>query len=161
MNIAKLCLEKKGYEVSGNFLNDPLLVIDTYRLRLAGYLACAPDGYVRGKLKENAMKGKHRLELIKLLIQDDPWICPCERTFSSALECMQFMTKGQDVKPIYGVVVGADRAGTKFKKPRDGVLTICVGRPGSTDEVRVYLLSFLKSHFFLRCSRILQTSLKI
>lgn len=48
---------------------------------------------------------------------------------------MQFMTKGQDVKPIYGVVVGADRAGTKFKKPRDGVLTICVGRPGSTDEV--------------------------
>jgi len=38
---------------------------------VAGYLACAPDGYVRGKLKENPMKGKHRLAMCALAAADD------------------------------------------------------------------------------------------
>lgn len=78
-------------------------------------MACAPDGYVKAKMKGNgspvlkqniyqigmAIKGVHRLALCNLIAASEPWIKPCPRTFSSAYECVQ-----KQVDPNQKVLIG-------------------------------------------------------
>src|SRR5262249_53907692 len=45
----------------------------------AGYLAVAPDGYVRAKLKDQAMKAEHRLAMCNLAMHGHDWLLPCDR----------------------------------------------------------------------------------
>ncbi|CAF1277677.1 unnamed protein product [Rotaria sordida] len=64
-HIALLCLVKQELEVNGQWNI------------LGGYLAVAPDGYVRHKLhsrNERTIKLKHRLALIHEAITDIPWL---------------------------------------------------------------------------------------
>jgi len=153
LNFAKQYLEEKfGYQV------------------IAGYLACAPDGYVRGKLRENAMKAEHRLAMCKLAAADSPWILPCTRTYSSAFECCQAVAKDSNERLVMGVVVGADRAttksgGFKAKKPKNDLITICVGRPGTTEKIRASVQTlepdFRKSFFLVEKEALDVSSTKI
>src|SRR5438445_472249 len=53
----------------------------------AGYLAVAPDGYVRAKLEDQAMKAEHRLAMCNLAMRGQDWLLPCDRAYGSAPEC--------------------------------------------------------------------------
>jgi hypothetical protein len=74
----------------------------------AGYLAVAPDGYVREKLKDQAMKAGHRLAMCNLAMQEQDWLVPCDRTYGSAPECG--LRRRQHAGMHVLVVLGADRA---------------------------------------------------
>jgi nicotinic acid mononucleotide adenylyltransferase len=107
---------------------------------VGGCLAVAPDGYVRAKLKDRAMKAKHRLAMCNLAVQDHSWLRPCDRTYGSALDCGRSQRPSDEV--LVMVVVGADRAlnrpeRAKWRRPRpEGLVTVCVGRGGDTERVR-------------------------
>jgi nicotinic acid mononucleotide adenylyltransferase len=108
-----------------------------YTLR-AGYLAVAPDGYVRAKLKWQAMKGEHRLAMCNLAIRGHDWLQPCERTYGSAPECGLRRRPGEDTQVL--VVLGADRAmgrpeRAKWRRPaKEGIVTVCIGRAGESQR---------------------------
>ena len=106
---------------------------------IAGCLAVAPDGYVRAKLKEQAMKAGHRLTMCNLAMRGHDWMLPCDRPYGSALECGLARRAHKDVRVL--VVVGADRAMGKPERakwrraPKDGIVTICIGRAGEGQRV--------------------------
>jgi nicotinic acid mononucleotide adenylyltransferase len=106
----------------------------------AGYLAVAPDGYVRTKLKDQAMKAEHRLAMCNLALQGQDWLQPCDRTYGSALECG--LRRRQRGEVCVLVVLGADRAmgrpeRAKWRRPaKEGVVTVCIGRAGESQRVQ-------------------------
>jgi hypothetical protein len=106
----------------------------------AGYLAVAPDGYVRAKLKDQAMKAGHRLAMCNLALQDQGWLLPCDRTYGSAPECGLRRRQHQALRVL--VVLGADRAmgrpeRAKWRRPaKDGLVTVCIGRAGESQRVQ-------------------------
>ena len=118
---------------------------------VAGVLAVAPDGYVKGKarkLQQRAMKAEHRVQLCSIACTEHgEWLRPYPRPCGSALESCKktrenLMMEEEKEEIHLGVVVGADRATNKaFKskwlssKPYDH-LTICIGRKGETKEVK-------------------------
>jgi nicotinic acid mononucleotide adenylyltransferase len=106
----------------------------------AGYLAVAPDGYVRAKLKDQAMKAEHRLAMCNLAMRGQDWFQPCDRTYGSALECGLRRRQRGDVRVL--VVLGADRAmgrpeRAKWRRPaKEGIVTVCIGRAGESQRVQ-------------------------
>jgi hypothetical protein len=106
----------------------------------AGYLAVAPDGYARVKLKEQAMKAEHRLAMCSLAMRGQDWLLPCDRTFGSALECGLRRRQRGDVRIL--VALGADRAmgkpeRAKWRRPaKEGMVTVCIGRAGESQRVQ-------------------------
>jgi nicotinic acid mononucleotide adenylyltransferase len=110
-----------------------------YAIR-AGYLAVAPDGYVRTKLKDRAMKGEHRLAMCNLALQGSDWLLPCDRTYGSAPECGLRRRRHAGIRVL--VVLGADRAmgrpeRAKWRRhAREGMVTVCVGRAGESRRVQ-------------------------
>src|SRR5262249_55251494 len=100
-----------------------------YRIR-AGYLAVAPDGYVRTKLADQAMKGEHRLAMCNLAMQSHDWLIPCDRTYGSAPECGLRRRENDGIWVL--VVLGADRAmgkpeRAKWRRPaKPGMVTVSI-----------------------------------
>jgi nicotinic acid mononucleotide adenylyltransferase len=105
----------------------------------AGYLAVAPDGYVRAKLKDRAMKAQHRLAMCNLAMREQHWLLPCDRTYGSARECGLRRRQRGDIRVL--VVLGADRAmGTPERakwrrRAKEGMVTVCIGRAGVSQRV--------------------------
>ena len=118
---------------------------------VAGVLAVAPDGYVRGKtrkLQQRAMKAEHRIRLCEIAcVEQSDWLRPYPTPCGSALESCKKLRedlkkKGEKDDLHLAVIVGADRAINRaFKakwsssKPQDH-LTVCIGRKGETKEVK-------------------------
>lgn len=116
---------------------------------LGGYCAISTEGYVKTKLKTDAMKHKHRAEMVKLSYQQYPWMREQPspdvvlNPFGSAQELgkrIKKELKRDDVRIL--VIVGADRIMSKDKpkwrrklKP-DAPITVCVGRGDSMDEIK-------------------------
>jgi hypothetical protein len=106
----------------------------------AGYLAVAPDGYVRAKLKAQAMKAVHRLAMCNLALRGQDWLRPCDRTYGSAPECGRRRRPSGDSRVL--VVLGADRAmgrpeQAKWRRPaKEGMVTVCIGRAGESERVQ-------------------------
>jgi hypothetical protein len=106
----------------------------------AGYLAVAPDGYVRAKLKNQAMKAVHRLAMCNLAMRGQDWLQPCDRTYGSAPECGLPRRQREDIRVL--VVLGADRAmgrpeRAKWRRPaKEGMVTVCIGRAGESQRVQ-------------------------
>ena len=105
----------------------------------SGCLAVAPDGYVRTKLKVQAMKAEHRLAMCNLAMRGHDWLLSCDRTYGSAPECGSRRRPSEETHVL--VVVGADRAmGTparaKWRRaPKEGMVTVCIGRAGESQRV--------------------------
>ena len=105
----------------------------------AGYLAVAPDGYVRAKLKDQAMKAEHRLAMCNLAMRGHDWLLSCDRTYGSAPECGLRRRPRGDVRIL--VVLGADRVmgrpeRAKWRRtPKEGMVTVCIGRAGESQKV--------------------------
>ena len=118
---------------------------------VAGVLAVAPDGYVRGKtrkLQQRAMKTEHRIQLCEIAcVEQSDWLRPYPTPSGSALESCKKLRedlkkKGEKDDLHLAVIVGADRAINRaFKakwsssKPQDH-LTVCIGRKGETKDVK-------------------------
>jgi nicotinic acid mononucleotide adenylyltransferase len=107
-----------------------------YRV-LAGHLAVSPDGYVRQKLKGQAMKAGHRLAMCNLAAQGHDWIVPAVKPFGSAPECGLHLRPRDDVRIL--VVMGADRAladspeRAKWRRAsKHRIVTVCVARGGDS-----------------------------
>lgn len=87
--------------------------------------------------------------MCELATKEYPLFKAAPKTFGSAKACADVM-KPKDKDILIGVVVGADRAMSKggkgkWKKPLEGVVTICIGRPGSTEAVKAAFEEDLKS----------------
>lgn len=63
------------------------------------------------------------------------WIIPTEKLYGSAQACVK-QQLGKCSTTTIGCVVGSDRAKNKCKRVRPGVVTICVDRPGSVEELQ-------------------------
>ena len=119
---------------------------------IAGCLAVAPDGYVKGKTRktgQRAMKAEHRIRLCEIACQKcKTWLKPGARTQGSALQAAKefkeeiIRSKDYTHKDItIAVIVGADRAinakSSKWmseKPPKN--ITLCVGRKGETGTIK-------------------------
>lgn len=78
--------------------------------------------------------------MCELATREYPWFQPLPKTFGSAKAAAEFML-GKRSETLIGVVVGADRAMSKggkgkWAKSHPGVITICIGRTGSTEKVQ-------------------------
>jgi hypothetical protein len=106
---------------------------------VAGCLAAAPDGYVRTKLADQAMKTRHRLAMCNLALREHGWLLPCDRPYGSALDCGLHRRPREGVRIL--VVLGADRAMGRLDRakwrraPKQDVVTVCVGRAGESQRV--------------------------
>jgi nicotinic acid mononucleotide adenylyltransferase len=118
-----------------------------------GYLAVAPDGYVRAKLKGQAMKADHRLAMCNLALREQSWLLPCERTYGSAPECGLRRRGHLGVRVL--VVLGADRAmgrpeRAKWRRPaKEGMVTVCIGRAGESQRVQEQYRADLRANLVL------------
>ena len=117
---------------------------------IAGGLAVAPDGYVKGKTKklnQNCMKDTHRIRLCELACEEadqHSWLRTYPKPFGSALECGKRIIADSKHLSSYvkvAVILGADRAVNKrgrakwqlSKEPE--YVTVCIGRKGETGAV--------------------------
>jgi nicotinic acid mononucleotide adenylyltransferase len=116
----------------------------------AGYLAVAPDGYVRAKLKDQAMKAEHRLAMCNLAMQEQDWLLHGDRTYGSAPECGLRRRAHVGVRVL--VVLGADRAmgrpeRAKWRRPaKEGMVTVCIGRAGESQRVQEHYRADLRAN---------------
>jgi nicotinic acid mononucleotide adenylyltransferase len=116
----------------------------------AGYLAVAPDGYVRAKLKDQAMKAEHRLAMCNLAMRGQDWLLPCDRPYGSAPECGLRRRQRGGIRVL--VVLGADRAmgrpeRAKWRRPtKEGMVTVCVGRTGESQRVQEHYRADLRAN---------------
>jgi nicotinic acid mononucleotide adenylyltransferase len=115
----------------------------------AGYLAVAPDGYVRAKLKDQAIKAEHRLAMCNLAMRGQDWLLPCDRTYGSALECGLRRRQRREVRIL--VALGADRAmgkseRAKWRRPaKEGIITVCIGRAGGSQRIQEHYSADLRA----------------
>lgn len=85
------------------------------------------------------MKAKHRIAMCNLAMGEHPWLWSCDTTDGSPTNCAVRRRPREDV--LVMVVLGADRAmnkpeRAKWRRPRKpGVVTVCVGRGGKTEDV--------------------------
>ena len=101
---------------------------------LAGFFAISVDGYVQHKLKNEAMKGIHRLEMCRMAMKDHYWMVPSKSTCASAQE---FLTKHfQKQHGITSVIVtGGDRANVNKALEKKDFYSVIVGRKGYTEKI--------------------------
>jgi hypothetical protein len=78
---------------------------------VAGYLACAHDGHVRGKFKGRGERSEYvfdetaRLRMCNAAAGESDWLQPTPRTFGSARECGKAMVESGNFWPCRIVVV--------------------------------------------------------
>lgn len=108
---------------------------------IEGFLAPAPAGYVKNKMKKNdlVIQSECRIKMCNKAIEGFEWMKPISSTYGSASNCAERCKSCQDYKTI--IVVGADRAITKRnvkwrQNRKDHDYTVFIGRPGDTDNVR-------------------------
>jgi nicotinic acid mononucleotide adenylyltransferase len=98
----------------------------------AAYLAPSSDTYVKGKLKNWAMKLEHRAKLCEIVAAKYPWMKVCSFGIASGYATGKILAKQEKV-PFFEVC-GADFiARTKIWAGRN---LICLGRKGSSDDVK-------------------------
>ncbi|KAK3594587.1 hypothetical protein CHS0354_000379 [Potamilus streckersoni] len=115
---------------------------------VAGRLAAAPDGYVKGKMSkknQKCMKAEHRIRLCELTCQDyNEWLQPFPKPVGSAFECgmktKDDLEHNKNCKDLQiAVIIGADRAINRrghAKWHREfSHITLCIGRQGETGHV--------------------------
>eukprot|EP01124_Arcella_intermedia_P020728 TRINITY_DN2823_c0_g1_i1.p1 TRINITY_DN2823_c0_g1~~TRINITY_DN2823_c0_g1_i1.p1 ORF type:complete len:243 (-),score=35.79 TRINITY_DN2823_c0_g1_i1:63-752(-) len=112
---------------------------------LCAYFAVATDGYLKNKMakaNQKAITSKHRLAMCELISRESPFIKTTYKPFGSAFECIKTLHAKELHEITICIVVGADRAVSKggigkWRKPaKDNILTLCIGRPGETGQVK-------------------------
>ena len=77
---------------------------------VAGYLACAPDGYTCRKYGSSAICGSARLEMCNLVAKEHPLLLETPKLFGSAKECGRAMLENHLPGTEILVVCGPDKA---------------------------------------------------
>lgn len=111
---------------------------------IAGFLAVAPDGYVKKKCEkaqQMCIKGEHRVKLCDIACAEYDWLKPYQRPIGSAEDCGKKVKQEMKLSDVEtAVIYGADRAitksGTAKWHKKSSQVIVCIGREGETEKVK-------------------------
>ena len=111
----------------------------------AGFLAVAPDGYVKKKCEKTqqmCIKGEHRIKLCEIACQGYDWLNPYKKPIGSAEDCgkcvkRELKLSNTEIAVIYGADRVMNKSGNAKWHKKCSKVIICIGRRGETEQVKM------------------------
>ncbi|XP_060603398.1 uncharacterized protein LOC132756358 [Ruditapes philippinarum] len=111
----------------------------------AGFLAVAPDGYVKKKCEKTlqmCIRGEHRIKMCEIACEGYDWLNPYKKPIGSAEDCgktvkRELKQSDVDIAVIYGADRAMNKSGNAKWHKNSSQIIVCIGRKGETEQVKM------------------------